>query len=220
MRRPLVVLFDLDGTLVDTTAFLLRSMRHAFEGYAGRAPTDAEWIAGIGTPLRTQLREILPDEPTVDALITRYRAFQHAHHDAMTFAFPEALDVVSQLRARGHPMGLVTSKGHELAMRTLQHVGLAPFMDPVVTADSVTRHKPDPAPVRFALDRLGVSPAEAIFVGDSPHDVNAGNAAGVRTVAALWGPFSREVLEQARPTFLLESLDKLPALVERVAWSA
>lgn len=213
------VLFDLDGTLVDTTAFLLRSMRHAFEGSGLRTPSDAEWIAGIGTPLRTQLRGFAPDEAAVELLVARYRAFQHAHHDAMTFAFPQALDVVQALRRRGHALGVVTSKGEALAQRTLAHVGLLPLMEVVVTADSVTRHKPDPEPVRFALERLSVAPGHALFVGDSPHDVNAGNAAAVRTVAALWGPFSRETLERARPTHLLEALAELPALVERAIQS-
>jgi pyrophosphatase PpaX len=83
----------------------------------------------------------------------------------------------------------------------------------VVGADSVTKHKPAPEPVLLALELLQVRADEAVFVGDSPHDVHAGNAAGVDTIAALWGPFSREQLVASTPTYLLDSLGALPALL-------
>jgi pyrophosphatase PpaX len=82
--------------------------------------------------------------------------------------------------------------------------------------ESTERHKPDPAPVYHALDALGVEPSGALFLGDSPHDIAAGNAAGVTSVAALWGPFSRTVLTEASPDYLLEHIRELPALVSRL----
>src|SRR5512133_441444 len=193
--RPIALLFDLDGTLVDTIELLLSSVRHAFAERAARrpgglAPSDAEWIAGIGTPLRAQLSAYARDDADLAALVDSYRAYQREHHDRLTRCYDGIVDVVRALKARGHPTAIVTSKADDIAHRTLAHVGLAPLMDVVVGVDATTRHKPDPEPVLFALDRLGgYSPTEALFVGDSPHDVRAGNAAGVATVAALWGPF-------------------------------
>jgi pyrophosphatase PpaX len=213
--RPLAVLFDLDGTLVDTVPFILAAVHHAFEGHA-RRPTDAQWIAGIGTPLRTQLADFATGPEDLERLFQRYRTFWLEHHDRLTRCFPGALETVVALRRRGHPIGVVTAKIEEGARRTLRHVGLAPHVDAIVGADSCARSKPDPMPVLLALGRLGRAPAEAILVGDSPHDVAAGNAAGTLTVAALWGACDRSTLERARPAFFLEDVSALPGLLEQV----
>jgi pyrophosphatase PpaX len=213
--RPIAVLFDLDGTLVDTVPFILASVRHAFDGY-GACPTDAEWIAGIGTPLRVQLASFARAEGDVEGLFQRYRAYWLAHHDRLTRAFPGALDTVASLRARGHPIGVVTAKIEEGARRTLRHVGLLPHVDAIVGADTCALPKPDPMPVRVALERLGRAPAEAVLVGDSPHDLAAGNAAGVRTIAAVFGACDRETLARAGPTGFLEDIRSLPALLARM----
>jgi pyrophosphatase PpaX len=208
------VLFDLDGTLVDTVGLILASVRHAFAGRPG--PTDAEWIAGIGQPLRVQLRAFARDEEDVEALLARYRDHQRAHHDAQTRRFDGAAEVLATIRAEGRSIGVVTAKLADTADRALRHVGLAPLVDVVVGADSCARHKPDPEPVRLALARLGRAPGEAVFVGDSPHDVAAGNAAGVVTVGALWGACTREALAAAAASHLLERLADLPALLSRI----
>lgn len=211
----LALLFDLDGTLVDTVELILSSMRAAFEGFPGRRPTDGEWIAGMGKPLRVQLAEFVAPAD-LEAVVDRYRTHQRANHDRMTRAFDGAVETVSRLKARGHPVGVVTSKFLEPARRTLAHVGLAPHVDVVVAADTVTRPKPDPEPVLQALARLARSPARALFLGDSPHDVAAGNAAGAVTAAALWGACDRACLEPAGPRHWLASIRELPALVERL----
>jgi len=211
--RPLAVLFDLDGTLVDTIPFILASVRHAFEGY-GPAPSDAAWIAGIGTPLRDQLASFARRPEDVDPLFERYRAYWRAEHDRRTRCFPGGLEVVRQLAGAGHPLAVVTAKLEEGAWRTLKHTGLAPFMGAVIGADSCARAKPDPEPVRLALERLGRAPGEALMVGDSSHDLVAGRRAGVRTAAALWGACDRATLEAAAPDHLLESVLEVPALVE------
>ncbi|HEX8724497.1 MAG TPA: HAD-IA family hydrolase, partial [Gemmatimonadaceae bacterium] len=101
--------------------------------------------------------------------------------------------------------------------RGLARVGLLDYMDTIVGADSTQRHKPDPEPVRVALERLGASADRALFVGDSVHDMHAGNAAGVTTVAALWGPFTRAELAPSAPRHYAERVADLPALVDRLA---
>jgi len=214
--RPIALLFDLDGTLVDSVDLILASARHAFEGYRGRRPTDADWIAGIGKPLRVQLEELAERPEDVEPLFLRYRQFFRVNHDAMTRPFPGAVEVVASLRAAGHPVGVVTAKWVEPAWRSLRHTGLAPHVEAVVGADSLAEHKPDPAPVRLALSQLGRAPEEALLLGDSPHDVAAGNAAGVATAAALWGAGPREVLSAAGPRHLLSDIRELPGLVREI----
>ncbi|MFT3916160.1 MAG: HAD-IA family hydrolase [Anaeromyxobacteraceae bacterium] len=213
-RAPIAILFDLDGTLVDTIPFILASVRHAFEGY-GRCPTDAEWIAGIGTPLRDQLTGFARDPSDVDRLFDRYRAFWVAEHDARTRAFPGAVEVVTGFAAAGHPLGIVTAKLEAGALRTLRHVGLLPHLGAVVGADSAPRAKPFPDPVLVALARLERAPAEAVLVGDSVHDLEAARAAGVFSIAATWGACTRETLATARPDAWADDVRALPDVVAR-----
>jgi pyrophosphatase PpaX len=139
------------------------------------------------------------DEADVERLKERYKVHQWAHHDAMVRAFPGVPELLDALAARGVRMAVVTSKLEPSARRSLDFLGLTRHFELVVGLEATVRHKPDPAPVLHAIGRLGARPEEAAFVGDSPHDVVAGNAAGVATVAALWGPFSREELERVRP---------------------
>ena len=214
MRRPIAVLLDLDGTLVDTVPFILSAVRHAFEGH-GRCPSDAEWIAGIGTPLRDQLRGFARSEADVEVLFDRYRAFWLANHDAMTRLFPGAGEAVRTLREAGHPLAIITAKLEQGAERTLRHVGLRGLVDLVVAADTVERSKPDPMPVRHALARLDRRPDEAVMIGDSDHDLAAGRGAGTATVGVLWGAASREVLAPLADHLLSEPGELVP-LVARL----
>lgn len=210
------VLFDLDGTLLDTIDLLLASVRWAFRDRPGRAPTTEEWIAGIGTPLASQLRVYASDEQDLSTLIEGYREYQRAHHDELTRAYADAIETVANLRRVGYRTGIVTSKASDIANRSLAFVGLDRYLDVIVGFDSTSRHKPDPEPVRYALDVLQVPPREAVFVGDSPHDMFAGNAAGVITVGALWGPFLRSALTPASPRYYLERIGDLPPLLDRL----
>lgn len=210
--RRLAVLFDLDGTLVDTVPFILAAVRHAFQGY-GRAPTDAEWIAGIGTPLRAQLASFARVPADVEDLFQRYRSFWLEHHDRETRCFPGAREVVAELSRRGHPIGIVTAKVEQGAQRTLRHTGLLEHVGAVVGADSCANAKPHPEPVLLALSRLGAEPSGALLVGDSPHDVAAARAAGTRAAGALWGACTRDALAAAGAEFLLEDVREVPDLV-------
>ena len=217
LQRPLALLFDLDGTLADSIALLLAGFHHTFATHRPDfTPADEEWIAGIGTPLITQMRHFVPTEEEAQQMILTYREFQRTHHDEMLREFEGVGETLALLKSRGYPMGLVTSKSNELAHRALTWLHLTDHIDVVVGMESTERHKPDPEPVLHALAALGATPSHALFLGDSPHDIEAGNAAGVTSVAALWGPFSRTVLEGASPTYFLEHIRELPALVGRL----
>jgi pyrophosphatase PpaX len=213
-RRTPTILFDLDGTLIDSIELILNSARFAFEKLGRECPSDQEWLSGIGIPLFTMFRRYARDEQDCAALIAAYREYQVANHDRLIRCYDDVVDTVAWFRGRGHEIGIVTSKSEALALRGLAHVGLARQVDTIVGCDSSARHKPDPEPVRLALHRLDVLPEDAIFVGDSVHDVLAGNAAGVRTVAALWGAFRREDLAPGEPTAWLERFSDLVGVVD------
>ncbi len=214
-RPPIAVLFDLDGTLLDTVPFILAAVRHAFDGYP-RAPTDAEWIDGIGTPLKKQLEQFAVRPEDVEGLYEKYREFWLGKHDRFTKPFDDAVEVVRTLHAAGHPLGVVTAKVEVGTHRSLRHVGIDAFMSVVVAADSGVPPKPAPDGVWLAARRLDRSPAETVFIGDSPHDVAAGNAAGVVTIAATWGACTREQLAAASPRYFAGSISELPLLVAAI----
>jgi pyrophosphatase PpaX len=213
-RRTPTILFDLDGTLIDSIELILNSARFAFEKLGRECPPDQEWLSGVGIPLFTMFRRYARDEKDCAALIAAYREYQVANHDRLVRCYDDVVDTVAHFRGRGHEIGIVTSKSEALALRGLAHVGLARRVDTIVGCDSSSRHKPDPEPVLIALHRLDVFPEDAVFVGDSVHDVLAGNAAGVRTVAALWGAFRREDLEPGEPTAWLERISDLVDVVD------
>ncbi|MCE2952544.1 MAG: HAD-IA family hydrolase [Gemmatimonas sp.] len=211
MPRP-ALLFDLDGTLIDSIGLLLECMQYAFAG-RDRAPTTAEWVAGIGTPLRTQLSTWCTDAADVEAMVGRYRDYQDLHLERLTTPFPDVLATLRWAREAGYPTAIVTSKGKGMTRRSLDHVGLGDSFDAVVTFEETTRHKPLPDPVWLALERLGANANAALFVGDSPHDMHAGRAAGVKTAAALWGPFTRDELAVAAPDYWLSGFGELRNLL-------
>ncbi len=215
-KRPLAVLFDLDGTLIDSIELILTSAKHAFRDRPGHVPSDAEWLTGVGIPLATMFRRYARDDAEVKTLIARYREYQLEHHDRLVRCYDSVVDTVVALRGAGHPLAIVTSKTGWLARRGLAHVGLESHFDAIIGCDSCDRHKPDPQPVLVALEQLGYEPQEAVFVGDSVHDMHSGNAAGVTTIAALWGPFTRADLVESRPAYYLQGITDLPGLLAEV----
>ncbi len=212
MRFPFL-LFDLDGTLIDSTRLILDSYRHTMQVHFGRIFPDAAWIEGLGTPLRVQFRRFTDDDAEIQRMIATYRDWNLAHHDAMVRPFPGAVEAVRELRRRGARLAIVTSKNRHGVEMGLARGGFDALFDTLVTSDDLEASKPDPAPVRAALDRLGAAPDATLFVGDSPHDIAAGRNAGTSTAACLWGPFDRARLEAERPNYLLTSFEELPALL-------
>ncbi len=218
-RLP-AVLFDLDGTLIDSIELITQSARHAFAvcpNYSGHVPTDEEWIAELGRPLPTMFGRYTSNPEELEELIAGYREFQLANHDALVRCYDGVAKTLAELKSQNHLVGIVTSKSEPIAVRGLEHAEIAKYVDAIVGLESTKKHKPDPAPVRAALSQLGVKAQDAVFVGDSPHDIQAGRAAGVITVAALWGPFTRQQLAAQRPDYFIRRSKELLSVVDRVA---
>ena len=212
MRFP-TVLFDFDGTLVDSIELILESYRQTMQVHRpGGVFPDALWLEGLGTPLRVQFRSFTDDPAEVQAMIETYREWNMANHDRMVTAYPGAVDAVQALKTRGVRLGIVTSKNLRGLRRGLNLVGMDGVFESFVTADSMEASKPDPAPIRAGIAELGGTAATTLVVGDSPHDIAAGRDAGAVTAACLWGPFERARLERERPDHWLASFGELLAL--------
>ncbi len=207
------VLFDLDGTLIDSVRLILDSYHHTLATHGLPPRTDEEWLCGVGTPLTVQFADWRDDPDRLAALIATYREYNLKHHDRMVTVYPGVVDAIRTIRDAGVATGLVTSKNRLGALRGLTLARLEAMMDVLVCADEVTNPKPHPEPVEKAVALLGADRAATVYVGDSIHDMQSGRAAGVRTAATLWGPFGRSQLEGARPDYWLETPADLVRLV-------
>jgi pyrophosphatase PpaX len=199
------VLYDFDGTLADTTELVMHCYRRTMATHLGEVPPDEQWLRGFGTPLEVQMAHFARSAAQAAAMVATYRSLQEEHAPRYLVPFPGAMETVDALKAAGFPLAIVTSRHRESTLRAMDLCGLTRHFDLIVSPEDVGNPKPHPEPVLFALERLGVEAREALFVGDSPHDIAAGREAGTRTAGALWGPFPREALEAARPDHLLSA---------------
>lgn len=199
------VLFDLDGTLIDSIELIVRSYQHTLQAHDKPVEADAEILSKVGVPLATHLEQWAADDAERDAMVVTYRAWNRAHHDALVRPFDGIAEALDGLVARGTRIAVVTSKARAPALHGLSHCGLEQPFELLVGSDDVTSHKPDPGPILHALERMDVAPERAAYVGDSVFDVRAANAAGVTSAAALWGPFERAVLAPCEPRVWLDA---------------
>ena len=199
-------LFDLDGTIIDSIELILRSYRHTMALHRCNEPQpgDDVWLAGLGTPLWAQFGQITEDKEEIERMVQTYRTYNLTHHDALVKPYEGVVDEIRRIKGAGMRMGVVTSKLRDGAMRGIRISGLDEAFDIVVGCDDVTHAKPHPEPVLKAVEELGVSKNETVFVGDSRHDMECGRAAGVKTAAVLWGPFDRAHLADTAPDYWLE----------------
>jgi pyrophosphatase PpaX len=216
MTRLTTVLFDLDGTLIDSVRLILDSYHHTLSCHGLEACDDDFWLAGLGTPLRVQFKPWSDDPQRLEAMIATYREYNLTHHDSMVTAYPGAVEMVRAIRRAGYRTGLVTSKNNPGAVRGLKLVGLEDEIEEIIGADDVVHPKPHAEPILLAMSRLGEPVNSALYVGDSVHDMQSGRAAGVKTAAVLWGPFGRHHLAPTEPDHWLEQPGDLLRLLDVV----
>jgi pyrophosphatase PpaX len=202
------VLFDLDGTVVDSGAIILASMRHATREVLGRDYSDAELLQAVGGPgLEAQMSALAPDH--VERLVDVYRAHNEPLHDELE-ACAGMEDVLVRLREEGRRLGIVTAKRRSTVELAFDRVPLGHLFETIVGGDETERHKPDPAPLLLAAERLGADPADTAYVGDSPFDVRAAKAAGMFAVAVTWGRIhERARLEAEEPDAIVDTAEEL-----------
>jgi pyrophosphatase PpaX len=211
MRFP-VVLFDFDGTVIDSGAIIIASMRHATKTVLGRDIPDDELGRAVGgSGLIEQMRLI--DPARVDELVACYREHNEPLHSELAECAGMS-DVLTTLKAQGRRLGVVTAKRQETVRLAFSYLPLERFFDVVVGSEDTDRHKPDPAPLEHALDLLGAERDDAVYVGDSPFDVRAAKAAGVHSVAVTWGGIHpRERLEAEEPDRVVDTAEELLAVL-------
>ncbi len=227
-----LLLFDFDGTLVNTTPLILRTFGATWERVFGFVYDDSQYIKTFGIPLPVAMRQLAeqaiaedriarPDDlqdyltAKSEELVLVYRTFNLQWHDEMIEPFDGVEETLSELRTRGFRLGVVSSKMRAGVRRGLDIYQMAGMFDVIVAGDDCENHKPHPEPLLRAIETMEASRDEAIYIGDSTHDIAAGRSARMLTAAATWGPFPRTDLEDLQPDFLLDHPKDLLAIFNR-----
>ncbi len=212
LRWP-VVLFDLDGTLVNTVPLILRSYAVAFDEVLGERIEESMVRPLVGMTLW----DALAGHERIDDLIAAYRRFNLAHLEELQEDYEGVPELVEGLKAQGAEVGVVTSKGRETALRSLAAGGFGTLV-PILSAQGETeRHKPHPDPLVNALGQLGRAADEAVYVGDSVWDLEAAKAAGTGAVGVTWGAAPRDALQAVGPDAVVDTPEELAGVLGLVA---
>ena len=211
-KKITTLLFDLDGTLIDTNELIIASFLHTLEHYYPNQYTREDVFEFIGPSLVETFSKL--DIERAEEMIEHYREHNHLHHDLLVQEYEGVYETIRTLKERGYKVGIVTTKMRKAVERGLIKGRLDSFFDVVVTFDDVKKTKPDPEPIELALELIGSSADETIMVGDNSHDILAGKQAGTKTAGVAWTLKGRDYLEQYGPDYMLENMRDLLSIVE------
>ncbi len=201
------ILFDLDGTLLDTKELINRSFIHTFEHFRpDYMLTDEELDSFFGPSLKQTFSRYSEDSDEIDEMIKYYREFNVAAHDEMVKAFPGTKSVVKALHRKGYHLGVVSSKKTDLVEHGLSLFGIKECFDVIIGEEDVAKPKPDPEGILRAMKELNAT--KAMYVGDGVGDIQAGQAAGIDTVGVLYSNRTAKIIA-ANPTYTIKALDDL-----------
>lgn len=214
MKKYTTLLFDLDGTLIDTNSIIVESYRHTFKTYRPDVVlSDQEIIDFIGPPLE-KIFVRYTSQSDAETWIDTYRRYYKAHEKKHFSLYPEVQEVLKELHQRGIKMGIVTSKYKAGALPSVEHFGLTHYFEAFVGLDDVQHAKPDSEPVLTALKQLNVVPSkEVLMIGDNQSDIQSGLNAGVDGAGVAWSIKGAKFLEEASPTLMLNSMTDLLNLI-------
>ena len=210
------VLFDVDGTLVDSLEMIVRGLGDTFEQFTGNRPPEHELLGIIGKPLRDQVHLYFEQEPSSELLaeMSTFAIERFSVHEEHERPYPAAIECLRLLHKQGIRTALVTSKSDVELRGFLQRFEDADSVDATVCASDVIHPKPHPESALRACELLGVAPSRSVMIGDSVYDIRCAKQAGLTAVAVAYGAGRRESLLDERPDLLLDTPEELLAWAE------
>jgi pyrophosphatase PpaX len=205
------ILFDLDGTLVDTNELIISSFLHTLGKYYPDKYKREDVLPFMGPSLNETFSGIDPDR--TEEMIREYRSYNHENHDRLVKEFRGVNETVKALKENGFKIAIVSTKILDTVIKGLKLTKLDPYFDVIVTLDHVAKAKPDPESIYLALKKLESTPDKAIMVGDNYHDILAGKNAGTKTAGVAWSIKGRDFLEQYKPDYMLAEMTDLLKIV-------
>jgi pyrophosphatase PpaX len=205
------ILFDLDGTLIDTNELIISTYLHTLEKYFPGKYGREDVLPFLGPTLHEVFGAMDPER--VEEMVLEYRTYNLANHDALVKEFVGVMETIEILKKKGYKLAIVTTKREDVAFKGLRLMNLDPFFDVMIAYDHVKKVKPDPEPIFLALEKLGSKPEETLMVGDNFHDVLAGKNAGTKTAGVAWTIKGRDYLAKYEPDYMLENMTDLLSIL-------
>ena len=214
MAKTELIIFDLDGTLVDSSVDITNALNYALNPYGFKPLTVEETVKLVGEGITRLVEKVLGERRDIkEQVLERFLNFYSDHLTENTRPFPGVVETLDQLD--GYRKAVISNKREALSRRLLEELGMARYFNYILGSDSTSAKKPSPQPVLEVLKREGLSPDRAVMVGDSNLDIEAGNKAGVITVGVGYGYRPLEALKEA--DFLIkERLDELLDILKGV----
>jgi pyrophosphatase PpaX len=214
MNKINTVLFDFDGTLMDTNQIIIESWQHTFRTVEGKERPLESIISTFGEPLFVTMEKLLP-QVTVEEGAAIYRGYLKKNYTELISPFPGMVELVKELKQQNYKTGLVTSRMKETTRQGLDQFGLADYFDCVITCEDVVKHKPDPEPIYIALERLSAKKSETIMLGDSIFDILCAKNAGVKSVLVSWqmSLTEEDIMGPDGPDYTIEKAEDLFAIL-------
>lgn len=215
MKAYDTILFDFDGTVMNTNEVILRSWQHTFQTIENRQEDEAKIIETFGEPLEVTMRKFFPDMP-VDEAVEIYRSYHRDNFGDLITVFPGMKELLAEVKRRGYKTGLVTSRLLHTTKQGLEKYELEEYFDVVVTADDTKKHKPDPEPINIALAKLHSAPETSIMLGDTMFDLLCAKNAGVASVLVSWSLALQagDDFGEAAPDHIIEKAEDLLELLQ------
>ena len=210
-----LLIFDLDGTLADTSKDITDAVNYAVKPFGVKPLSVSEVKAMVGSGITKLIESLIPEERDFSAkeeAVKRFLEYYSIHLLDYTKPYPQAKETLSKLGA--YKKAVISNKREVLSKKVLEGLGLLKFFDIVLGSDSVSERKPSPVPIFELLKRFGVSKDEAVIIGDSNYDIEAGKAAGIKTIAVTYGYRDREVLKGA--DFIIDNFGEILRILPEV----
>lgn len=214
MKKDLAIIFDLDGTLLNTDLLIQKTFDHVFEKYKpGYTLSEEEHLSFLGPTLVATFQRYFP-ENMIEELVNYYRDYNHAHHKDYVTIYPMVKETLENLKQNDYPLAVVTTKSKYAAHLGLELFDMIKYFDIVLGMEDVKNVKPDPEGILKAMDMMKCS--NAIYVGDNHTDIQAGKNANVYTAGVKWTPKGTSAMEALHPDFMIERMDDILKCLERI----
>lgn len=219
-RQKPVVLFDLDGTLVDTKALIYASFRHTFEKYKPEHTLSEQELASfLGPTLKASFQKYFKEDQ-IDEIISYYRTYNHEHHDELIKEFDGAKETLQYLKDNGYALGVVSNKMIPTIQMGLRVFSLDPYFEVLVGAEDIEHPKPSAEGLLLACQKLYHNHDDVIYVGDSASDIKACKNMGAFSIAAAFDPQREDELRKEKPCRIIHNLKEIIDIVkEEQEWS-
>lgn len=220
-----LLIFDLDGTLADTSKDITDAVNYALKPFGVKPLSVSEIKARVGSGITKLIESLIPPHPPIppslmgdnrevakEEAVKRFLKYYSIHLLDYTNTYPQVKETLSKIEA--YKKAVISNKREVLSKKVLEGLGLLKFFDVVLGSDSVPERKPSPVPIFELLKRFGVSKDEAVIIGDSNYDIEAGRAAGIKTIAVTYGYRDREVLKGA--DFIIDNFGEILRILPEV----